>query len=166
MPGKNNSYVYGRKKKRNLKTVALVITTVVLTATVLLAVSPSFRNLLASAVRTEQSEITDQDEKDKNDAAGPDASEQQDVTEPSGTEPAIIETEPEPFEEIEIELVGTGDVLLHMPVIDGVKRSIDGETVYQFDPVFRYIKNIIDGADYSVLNFEGTLGGPPYSGYP
>lgn len=169
-----NKYKKPPRKRGGLRTGALVITTIVLALTLILVVSPQFRDMLASAVQSGQTTASDNngqiDQIDKsdsttdNDDVNGDNSNDIVSPTPDQTESTAIETEP--FEDIEIELVATGDVLLHMPVIDGVKRGANGETVYEFDPVFRYIKDIVSSSDYAVLNFEGTLAGPPYSGYP
>jgi poly-gamma-glutamate synthesis protein (capsule biosynthesis protein) len=37
---------------------------------------------------------------------------------------------------------------------------------FNYDDVFRYIKPVISDADIAIANFEVTLGGPPYMGYP
>ena len=37
---------------------------------------------------------------------------------------------------------------------------------FNYDDVFRYIKPVISEADIAIANFEVTLGGPPYMGYP
>jgi poly-gamma-glutamate synthesis protein (capsule biosynthesis protein) len=37
---------------------------------------------------------------------------------------------------------------------------------FNYDDVFRYIKDDISEADVSIANFEVTMAGPPYSGYP
>jgi poly-gamma-glutamate synthesis protein (capsule biosynthesis protein) len=37
---------------------------------------------------------------------------------------------------------------------------------YNYDDVFRFIKPVISDADIAIANFEVTLGGPPYMGYP
>jgi poly-gamma-glutamate synthesis protein (capsule biosynthesis protein) len=43
----------------------------------------------------------------------------------------------------------------------------DREThTYNYDDVFQYIKDEISEADLAIANFEVTLGGPPYKGYP
>ncbi|MDD3197767.1 MAG: CapA family protein, partial [Eubacteriales bacterium] len=150
---------YPRRRKHSGRSVALAFTVVILLFTAVIAFSPSFRDLLASSLR---SDVVETD-------AVKSTSDADHITESSG-DPETTTTTAVPtttvFEDIDIELVGTGDVLLHMPVIEGVRRSVDGETVYQFEPVFKYVREIIDSADYSVFNFEGTLGGEPYSGYP
>jgi poly-gamma-glutamate synthesis protein (capsule biosynthesis protein) len=38
--------------------------------------------------------------------------------------------------------------------------------LYNYDEVFKYIKPVISDADVAIANFEVTLAGPPYSGYP
>jgi len=38
--------------------------------------------------------------------------------------------------------------------------------LYNYDDVFQYIKPVIADADIAIANFEVTLGGPPYTGYP
>jgi poly-gamma-glutamate synthesis protein (capsule biosynthesis protein) len=150
---------YPRRRKHSGRSVALAFTVVILLFTAVIAFSPSFRDLLASSLR---SDVVETD-------AVKSTSDADHITESSG-DPETTTTTAVPtttvFEDIDIELVGTGDVLLHMPVIEGVRRSVDGETVYQFEPVFKYVREIIESADYSVFNFEGTLGGEPYSGYP
>ena len=37
---------------------------------------------------------------------------------------------------------------------------------YNYDDVFQYIKPVIIDADIAIANFEVTLAGPPYMGYP
>ena len=37
---------------------------------------------------------------------------------------------------------------------------------YNYDEVFRYIKPVISEADIAIANFEVTLAGTPYTGYP
>ena len=37
---------------------------------------------------------------------------------------------------------------------------------FNYDDVFRYIKPVISEADIAIANFEVTLAGPPYMGYP
>lgn len=174
MSGNSNKYNNVHRKRGSLRTAALIVTTIILSLTVLLVISPSIRNSLASVVRPDQIEtdITDNqagavgqsDDTSMDLPADDSLPSGDDANQSEQTEPTVTETEA--YEDIEIELAATGDVLLHMPVINGVARTVEGETVYQFEPVFRYIKDIIYSADYSVLNFEGTLGGPPYTGYP
>lgn len=79
------------------------------------------------------------------------------------------ETEPEPTEEA-LRLVASasisaqGDLLMHKKLITANKTE-DG---YDFDSVFRYMKEYTAKADYSIANLETTLGGSnfPYQGSP
>ena len=61
----------------------------------------------------------------------------------------------------------TGDILMHMPVINTGLQS-DGS--YNFDSIFRYLNTYASQADYAVANLETTLCGTDkgykYSGYP
>lgn len=62
-------------------------------------------------------------------------------------------------------VIATGDLLMHVPIINAYQTS-DGS--YQFDPMFRYVQEYSEPADFAVANLETTLAGPryPYSGYP
>jgi poly-gamma-glutamate synthesis protein (capsule biosynthesis protein) len=84
------------------------------------------------------------------------------------TEPTVTETEPEPVHVISTATIAsTGDVLMHMPVVNTGKLS-DGS--YDFESIFRYISSYASEADYAVANLETTLcgtdNGYKYSGYP
>ena len=61
----------------------------------------------------------------------------------------------------------TGDVLMHMPVINTGLRS-DGS--YNFDSIFQYLNTYASAADLAVANLETTLAGSDkgykYSGHP
>ncbi len=56
-----------------------------------------------------------------------------------------------------------GDILLHQSVIDG---GLQPDGTYRYDHVFADTRSLLSAADYTLANYEGTLGGPPYSGYP
>ena len=92
------------------------------------------------------------------------------------TEPIPTETEtepptttmPEPEHVVSTATVlSTGDLVMHIPVVNTGAQS-DGS--YNFDSIFRYIKDYVSAADYSVVNLEttfaGTDNGFPYAGYP
>ena len=64
---------------------------------------------------------------------------------------------------VQITLSAIGDLLLHQSVIDGGLQE-DGS--YRYDHVFADTRELLAGADYTLANYEGTLAGPPYSGYP
>ena len=63
----------------------------------------------------------------------------------------------------EVVLMAIGDIILHQSVIDGGRKA-DG--TWNFDPAFADTKAILSSADLTVAGYEGTLNGPPYSGYP
>jgi len=63
-----------------------------------------------------------------------------------------------------LSLLFIGDIMGHDEQIWSAENR---EThTYQYDDVFRYIKPVISEADVAIANFEVTLGGPPYMGYP
>jgi poly-gamma-glutamate synthesis protein (capsule biosynthesis protein) len=63
-----------------------------------------------------------------------------------------------------ISLLFIGDIMGHDSQIASAENR---EThIYNYDTVFTYIKPIISDADVAIANFEVTLGGRPYMGYP
>lgn len=99
------------------------------------------------------------------------------VTEPQATATVAAETEPEETEPPETTLpdpehvvstatVGAvGDLLMHMPVVDTARLS-DG--TYNFNSIFRYLREYTLEMDYTAANLETTLCGDsrPYNGFP
>jgi poly-gamma-glutamate synthesis protein (capsule biosynthesis protein) len=66
--------------------------------------------------------------------------------------------EPEP---VEISIMAVGDIMFHHPQI---VNAYDRETKqYDFSHCFKYVKDILAGADLALGNFESTLGGEPYT---
>jgi hypothetical protein len=66
--------------------------------------------------------------------------------------------------EDKISLLFIGDIMGHDEQIWSAENR---EThLFNYDDVFKYIKPVISSADISIANFEVTLGGPPYTGYP
>ena len=63
-----------------------------------------------------------------------------------------------------ISLLFIGDIMGHDEQILSAGNRETG--TYSYDDVFRYIKPIISEADIAIGNFEVTLAGPPYKGYP
>lgn len=61
------------------------------------------------------------------------------------------------------ELLFAGDAMMHEAQISAAKTT-DGS--YSFDEYFDSIKPYIESADFAVVNFEASLGGKPYRGYP
>ena len=86
---------------------------------------------------------------------------------PTETEPPET-TMPEPEHVVATATItSTGDILMHMPVVDTGRQS-DGS--YNFESIFRYVKEYTIAADYAAANLETTLCGTDngfkYSGYP
>jgi poly-gamma-glutamate capsule biosynthesis protein CapA/YwtB (metallophosphatase superfamily) len=63
-----------------------------------------------------------------------------------------------------LSLLFIGDIMGH----DEQIWSAENRETHQFDynDVFRYVKPLISEADLAIANFEVTLAGPPYTGYP
>lgn len=57
-----------------------------------------------------------------------------------------------------------GDIMGHDEQIWSAENRETGK--YNYDDVFTYIKPIISGTDIAIANFEVTLAGIPYKGYP
>lgn len=91
----------------------------------------------------------------------------EDVPTTEATQPTTEPTEPPVTLLSTAKISATGDILMHMPCIDGGKNS-DGS--YSFDHYFKYLKDYVAQADYAVANLETTLAGLDngykYSGYP
>lgn len=78
---------------------------------------------------------------------------------PSGS----IPTE-NPLPEHKVSLLFVGDIMGHGPQIESAFNALTGQ--YSFDTVFYYIKSILSEPDFTIANFEVTLAGKPYTGYP
>lgn len=63
----------------------------------------------------------------------------------------------------EVSLVFAGDAMQHIAQVNSAKRAGD---VYDYSECFTEVKDYVSSADYAVVNFETTLGGKPYTGYP
>lgn len=94
------------------------------------------------------------------------------VTLPRNTEPAPTQTEPpettlpEPERVVATATIASqGDLLMHKPVFDTCLQS-DGS--YNFESIFRYVKEYVSGYDYALANLETTFGGDQfkYQGNP
>jgi len=64
-----------------------------------------------------------------------------------------------------IRLIFAGDVMGHETQLKGAWRD-GGDSCYNFMPTFQWVKDFISSADIAVANFEVTLAGEPYTGYP
>lgn len=94
------------------------------------------------------------------------------VTLPRDTEPEPTETEPpettlpEPERVVATATIAAqGDLLMHKPVFDTCLQS-DGS--YNFESIFRYVKEYVSAYDYALANLETTFGGDQfkYQGKP
>jgi poly-gamma-glutamate synthesis protein (capsule biosynthesis protein) len=61
-------------------------------------------------------------------------------------------------------LLFIGDIMGHGPQIQSAFCKETGR--YSFDTVFHYMKATISEPDFTIANFEVTLGGKPFTGYP
>ena len=88
------------------------------------------------------------------------------ATNPAATEPTGGSTGfTLPTETARAQLLVTGDLMLHTPILTSVRSG--GE--YDFDEVFQYVAPYVSRADYAVVNLETTLSGTDgkeYTGYP
>ncbi|HSO77273.1 MAG TPA: CapA family protein [Bacteroidales bacterium] len=57
-----------------------------------------------------------------------------------------------------------GDIMGHDMQIASARDDSTG--IYSYDSVFKYIRPVIEDADFAIGNLEVTLGGAPYKGYP
>ena len=63
-----------------------------------------------------------------------------------------------------ISLIFGGDAMVHSPQFQWAYNA--SNDTYDFEPNFRYIRPFLERADLAIVNFETTLAGKPYSGYP
>lgn len=79
------------------------------------------------------------------------------------TEPETTEPEPEPV--ITASIASQGDLLMHGGII---RSGAKGDGTYDFESVFRYVKEYVSGYDLALANLETTFGGDknPYQGWP
>ncbi len=63
-----------------------------------------------------------------------------------------------------VSLLFIGDIMGHDEQIWSAENRTDH--TYDYNEVFRYIKPVLSESDIVVANFEVTLAGPPYKGYP
>ncbi len=73
---------------------------------------------------------------------------------------------PDPVTYTEATIVSAGDIIMHMAQIY-YAQAVNSETP-DFTNTFKYVKDIVEGADYAVANFETTCSGAElgYSGFP
>ena len=64
-----------------------------------------------------------------------------------------------------IRLIFAGDVMGHETQLNGAWRD-GGDSYYNFAPTFEGVKEYVSSADLAIANFEVTLAGEPFTGYP
>ena len=62
-----------------------------------------------------------------------------------------------------LSLLFAGDLMQHGPQI---KAALQPDGTYNYDECFARVRDEIERADVAIANFEVTLGGRPYTGYP
>lgn len=76
----------------------------------------------------------------------------------------FVESQVPSIPENKISLLFIGDIMGHDSQIASAE---DRENhTYNYDEVFKYIKPVISSSDVAIANFEVTLAGSPYMGYP
>ena len=89
------------------------------------------------------------------------------VTEPT-TEVTTEPTEPPIVKEATATVGATGDILMHMPVVNSGYNSTTG--TYDFNEMFDHFKERVNAVDFAIANLEVTLcsddNGFEYQGYP
>jgi poly-gamma-glutamate capsule biosynthesis protein CapA/YwtB (metallophosphatase superfamily) len=84
---------------------------------------------------------------------------------PSGNQSPLPPTPAEQADTlIRISILATGDAMAHLPQTTAAYDSVTN--TYQYHSVFEWIKPRVQVADLAIVNFETTLGGEPYKGYP
>jgi poly-gamma-glutamate synthesis protein (capsule biosynthesis protein) len=78
--------------------------------------------------------------------------------------PTTAQIQNQPVTQDKISLLFIGDIMGHDEQIWSAENRETGK--YNYDDVFKFIKPVISDADIAIANFEVTLGGPPYMGYP
>lgn len=74
---------------------------------------------------------------------------------------------PTPAPEIHATITAVGDIIMHKSVIEGgLTNPGEAVPVYDYNTDFQYVSSIFEASDLAMGNFEGTLNGPPYSGFP
>ena len=74
------------------------------------------------------------------------------------------QSQSQPSTKDKISLLFIGDIMGHDEQIWSAENRETHE--FNYDDVFRLIKPVLTEADIAIANFEVTLAGPPYMGYP
>ena len=63
---------------------------------------------------------------------------------------------------VEVNVTIAGDLVIHAPVFEGMRK---GDS-FDFTPCFKYVKKYIEPADAAICTFEGSLVKSNFTGYP
>jgi poly-gamma-glutamate synthesis protein (capsule biosynthesis protein) len=63
---------------------------------------------------------------------------------------------------VEINVTMAGDLVIHAPVFEGMRKGKS----FDFTPCFKYVKKYIEPADAAICTFEGSLVSHDFTGYP
>lgn len=77
-------------------------------------------------------------------------------------EASALEDDPEEIKVDSLSILVAGDLMQHQPQINA---AFNGKG-YDYTDCFSLVKDEISKADIAIANFEVTLGGKPYKGYP
>ena len=76
----------------------------------------------------------------------------------------LLPQQPADTAEKGLSIIFAGDIMGHDAQINGAYEPDSNR--YNYEPVFRFVRDYISKADVAVANLEVTLAGPPYKGYP
>lgn len=76
----------------------------------------------------------------------------------------VVHGQSSPDTSAKISLLFIGDIMGHDDQITAAKDALSNS--FDYTDVFSYIKPVISDVDIAFANFEVTLAGPPYRGYP
>lgn len=62
-----------------------------------------------------------------------------------------------------VSILAGGDILFHSYLING---GLEADGTYNYDASFKHLLPLTADIDISYVNMEGTLAGPPYTGFP
>lgn len=84
--------------------------------------------------------------------------------EPAKTTSVEVDAKREESKEATATINIAGDIIMHKPFLTSSVYK-DGED-YDYNPIFKYVKDYYEGADFAICTTEYALTGGNYSGYP
>jgi len=64
-----------------------------------------------------------------------------------------------------VSLLSCGDIIVHEPFLKS-SHYLQEDGTYQYDSLFKYVKEFYQSSDYTVVNFEGTIAKDEFSSFP